>query len=269
MARTLVLGIVNVTADSFSDGGQWLTPAAALTHAHQLLAEGADIVDIGGESTRPGAERVDETTELARVVPLVRALSGEGVQVSVDTMRASVAQACVEAGAAWINDVSGGLADAAMLGVVARAGVGYIAMHWRGLLDAADSRAVYSDVVGEVVAELAARRDAALEAGIAPQRLVLDPGFGFSKNAEHNWALLRHLDAFEALGFPLLMGVSRKRFLGSLLADDAGRPREASGRDDATTALTVLAAQRGWWGVRTHTVRAQRDAIAVVEAVRA
>lgn len=265
--RTLVMGIVNVTADSFSDGGRWLEPQAALAHARELVAEGADLIDVGGESTRPGAERVSEADELARVVPLVERLAAEGVDVSVDTMRASVAEASAQAGAAWINDVSGGQADPAMLPTVARSGVGFIAMHWRGFLTADDNLARYDDVVAEVTAELAAIRDQALAAGIAPEKLVLDPGIGFSKDPEHNWALLRHLDAIESLGHPVLLGVSRKRFLGALLADADG-PRDPVGRSDATTALTVVAAQRRLWAVRTHRVRPERDAIAVVEALR-
>lgn len=265
--RTLVMGVLNVTADSFSDGGRWLDADAALAHGRELVAQGADLVDVGGESTRPGAQRVSEADELARVVPVVRALASEGVAVSVDTMRASVARASVEAGADWINDVSGGLADPAMLASVAAAGCGYIAMHWRGLLTDPGARAHYGDVVAEVCAELAARRDAALAAGIAPDRLVLDPGIGFSKDAAHNWTLLAHLDAVEALGYPLLLGVSRKRFLGALLAGADG-PRPPEGRDDATTALTVMAAERRLWAVRTHRVRSERDAIAVVERLR-
>jgi len=261
--RTLVLGILNVTADSFSDGGRYLDADAALAQGLALARQGADLVDVGGESTRPGAERVSAEVELARVVPVVRALAAEGVGVSVDTMRAEVAAASIEAGATWINDVSGGLADPAMLRTVADRGAGYIAMHWRGHSVVMQSHAVYGDLVAEVAAELAARRDEALAAGIDPARLVLDPGIGFAKTPDQNWTLLAHLDAVEALGQPVLLGVSRKRFLGDLLADAAG-PRPAEGRDAATTALTAWAAQRGLWGVRTHDVRAQRDAIAVV-----
>lgn len=260
------MGILNVTADSFSDGGEFLAAQDAIAHGLRLAADGADIVDVGGESTRPGAERVSEAVELERVLPVVTALSAAGVLVSVDTMRASVAQASVAAGARWINDVSGGLADPDMLCTVAGLGVGYIAMHWRGHSADMQTRAVYADVVAQVCGELADRRDAALAAGIAPGRLVLDPGIGFAKTAEHNWELLRHLDAIAALGQPVLLGASRKRFLGELLGDASG-PRPPEGRDAATTALTAWAAQQGIWGVRTHDVRGQRDAIAVVSTI--
>ncbi len=266
-ARTLVMGVLNVTEDSFSDGGLWADADAAIAHAFDMVAEGADIIDVGGESTRPGSARVPERVELERVVPVVRALADAGVAVSVDTTRATVAEASIAGGASWINDVSGGLADPAMLPAVADGGCGYITMHWRGHATEMDSRAVYTDVVAEVRDELAERRDAALAAGIDAGRLVLDPGFGFAKTGEHNWALLAHLDALMALGFPLLVAVSRKRFLGSLLADADG-PRPPRERDDATAALTALVAQRGVWGVRTHSVRQHRDAIEVVERLR-
>ncbi|WP_347347187.1 dihydropteroate synthase [Nigerium sp.] len=266
-ARTLVMGVLNVTEDSFSDGGLWADADAAIAHAFDMVAEGADILDVGGESTRPGSARVPERVELERVVPVVRALADAGVAVSVDTTRATVAEASIAGGASWINDVSGGLADPAMLPAVADGGCGYITMHWRGHATEMDSRAVYTDVVAEVRDELAERRDAALAAGIDAGRLVLDPGFGFAKTGEHNWALLAHLDALMALGFPLLVAVSRKRFLGSLLADADG-PRPPRERDDATAALTALVAQRGVWGVRTHSVRQHRDAIEVVERLR-
>lgn len=267
VARTLVMGILNVTTDSFSDGGRFLDAHAAVAHGVALAAAGADLVDVGGESTRPGAERVSEDAELARVVPVVKALAEQGISVSVDTMRASVARAAVEAGASWVNDVSGGLADHAMLDAVAASAAGYIAMHWRGHSTDMQSRAVYADVVADVCAELAERRDAALAAGIARDRLVLDPGIGFAKSAAHNWTLLAHLDALASLGQPVLLGASRKRFLGELLADIDG-PRPPDQRDAATAALTMLAAQHGLWGVRTHDVRAQRDAIAVVERLK-
>lgn len=266
-ARTLVMGVLNVTEDSFSDGGLWADADAAIAHAFDMVAEGADILDVGGESTRPGSARVPERVELERVVPVVRALADAGVAVSVDTTRATVAEASIAGGASWINDVSGGLADPAMLPAVADGGCGYITMHWRGHATEMDSRAVYTDVVAEVRDELAERRDAALAAGIDAGRLVLDPGFGFAKTGDHNWALLAHLDALMALGFPLLVAVSRKRFLGSLLADADG-PRPPRERDDATAALTALVAQRGVWGVRTHSVRQHRDAIEVVERLR-
>lgn len=266
--RTLVMGIVNVTPDSFSDGGRWPTPDAAVAHALRLVADGADIVDVGGESTRPGSDRVDAATELARVLPVVEQLVARGVVVSVDTTRASVADATVRAGATWVNDVSGGLADPDMLPAVAASGAGYVAMHWRGHSAGMNALASYRDVVAEVAAELAGRRAAALAAGVAPDRLVLDPGIGFSKDADHNWQLLRHWEAFEALGHPVLLGVSRKRFLGALLADAAG-PREPAGRDAATAAITALFAARGVWGVRVHDVRSSADAVRVVERLSA
>lgn len=267
MARTRVMGVLNVTPDSFSDGGRWATTEEAVARGLELVAQGADLVDVGGESTRPGAARVGEPTERARVVPVVAALAAAGVEVSVDTTRAAVAEAGLNAGATWVNDVSGGLADPEMLATVARLGGSYITMHWRGHARVMQERAVYRDVVPEVAAELAQCRDAALAAGIAPDRLVLDPGIGFAKTGEHNWEILRHWAVFEELGFPLLLAVSRKRFLGTLLgsADD---PRPPDGRDTATAALTTLFAARGVWGVRVHDVVASRDAIAVVEAMR-
>lgn len=265
--RTLVMGILNVTPDSFSDGGEHQRLDAAISHGLKLLADGADIVDVGGESTRPGAVRAGVEVELARVVPVVEALARAGGIVSVDTMRSEVARACAAAGAAIVNDVSGGLADPAMLRVVAELDLGYIAMHWRGHSDVMQHLTEYDDVAADVAAELARRRDAALDAGIEPGRLVLDPGLGFAKTAAHNWELLRRLDALEALGFPILVGASRKRFLGELLTDgELLRPPKQ--RDDATAALTALLASHAVWGVRTHTVTAQRDAISVANALR-
>ncbi|MEL4358520.1 MULTISPECIES: dihydropteroate synthase [unclassified Luteococcus] len=259
-ARTMVMGIVNVTPDSFSDGGRWDTPDAAIAHGRDLLADGADLLDIGGESTRPGAVRPSLDEELARVVPVVRTLAAEGAVISVDTMRAEVARASAEAGAAIINDVSGGLADEAMIRTVAGLDVDFICMHWRGFLGAGDTNAGYTDVVGEVLAELVERLDACLAGGIAPERLISDCGIGFSKTAEQNWELLRHLDRFEALGYRQLVGVSRKRFLGELLD---GRP--AGERDSATQAITALCAQQGIWAVRTHEVRGNADVVRVFE----
>lgn len=257
--RTLVMGIINITPDSFSDGGEYASTERAVARGLDLLAQGADLIDIGGESTRPGAHRVDAQGELQRVVPVIRELAGAGALVSVDTMRAEVARAAVEAGAVMVNDVSGGLSDPAMLRTVAQSGVGYIAMHWRGQSDVMQNLAHYDDVVTDVRRELSDRLDAALDAGIDLDQIVLDPGLGFAKTADHNWALLAGLDTLASLGRPLLIGASRKRFLGELL--DVRPPKE---RDDATLALTVLLAQQGVWAVRTHTVRAQRDAIAVV-----
>ena len=262
--RTVVMGILNVTPDSFSDGGEFLDLEAAVAHGHALFADGADLVDVGGESTRPGAQRATVDTELARVVPVIERLATAGLAVSVDTMRAEVAVAAVAAGAVLVNDVSGGLADPAMLRAVARLGVDYVAMHWRGHSDRMADLADYADVVAEVRAELAQRLAAAQAVGVDPHHVILDPGLGFAKTAEHNWALLRGLPRLAELGRPLLVGASRKRFLGELLAGPEG-PRPIRERDDAGVALTALLAGSGVWGVRTHTVRPQRDAIAVAE----
>ncbi|REF37029.1 dihydropteroate synthase [Thermasporomyces composti] len=262
--RALVMGVLNVTPDSFSDGGQWFEPDRAIAHGAELLAEGADLVDVGGESTRPGAQRPSEEEELRRVLPVVRALAADGALVSIDTMRANVARAAVDAGAVMVNDVSGGLADPEMLPFVASAGVGYICMHWRGHSDQMQSRAVYTDVVAEVLAELQARVEAALAAGIAPDRIAIDPGLGFAKTGEHNWALLGALDRFTALGYPVLVAASRKTFLGTLLADPAtGQPRRTLERDDASAALAALAARAGAWCIRAHAVRPTLDAVKV------
>lgn len=260
--RTLVMGVLNVTPDSFSDGGDFLDADAAVTRGLVLAAEGADLVDVGGESTRPGAGRIDLDAELARVLPVVERLAAAGVAVSVDTTRSEVAAAAVAAGAVLVNDVSGGLADEQMLATVADLDCAYLAMHWRGHSAEMQQRAVYQDVVAEVIAELSDRAAAAKAAGIKASRLVIDPGLGFAKTVEQNWTLLRELDQFDRLGLPILVGTSRKRFLGELLADaDGARPPKE--RDDATTALTALLAATGVWGVRTHTVRPQLDAILV------
>ncbi len=265
--RCAVMGVVNVTPDSFSDGGRWFDTTVAVKHGLDLVAEGADLVDVGGESTRPGATRVDEEEELRRVIPVVRGLASEGVVVSVDTMRASVAEQSLAAGAALVNDVSGGLADPAMLPVVAAAGAPFVVMHWRGLLEGGNVRGVYEDVVSEVVDELHARVEAVLEAGIAPDRVVVDPGLGFSKNAEHDLALLAHLDRLHRLGHPLLVAASRKRFLGRVLAGPEGTVPPARERDAATAAVSALAAQQGAWAVRVHEVRATADAVRVARAI--
>jgi dihydropteroate synthase len=265
LGRTRVMGVVNVTPDSFSDGGLHLDPAQAVRHGRALLEQGADLLDVGGESTRPGAARVSEDEECARVLPVVDGLVAAGAIVSVDTMRASVAAAALDAGATVVNDVSGGLADPAMLALVAERACAYVAMHWRGHSADMQTRADYGDVVRDVTAELTARRAAALAAGVAADRLVLDPGLGFAKHAEHSWALLGALPALAQLG-PLLVGASRKGFLGALLAGADGTPRPAAGRDDATAAVTVLAARAGAWAVRVHAVRASADAVRVAAA---
>jgi dihydropteroate synthase len=256
LGRTRVMGIVNVTPDSFSDAHLH----DAVAHGARLLADGADLVDVGGESTRPGASRVPCEVELERVLPVVRALAADGAVVSVDTTRAVVARAAVEAGAVMVNDVSGGLGDPQMLPVVAELGVPYVAMHWRGPSADMQTRATYDDVVADVCGELELRREAAAAAGV--QDVVLDPGLGFAKNADHNWALLRALPALQSLGRPLLVGASRKAFLGVLLD---GRP--AADRDAATAAVTTLAASAGVWGVRVHDVASSADAVRVVAAM--
>ena len=263
--RTLVIGVVNVTPDSFSDGGQWFDPAAAITHGLELLAEGADIIDIGGESTRPGAVRPEVPEELRRVLPVIRELAAVGACVSIDTMRAAVAAPAIAAGARLVNDVSGGKADPGMLALVAESGVPFVCMHWRGHSEDMQSKASYADVVTEVITELRTQLDAATRVGVAPNKLIIDPGFGFAKTGEHNWQLLQRLEEFDVLERPMLAGVSRKSFLGRLLADADGSPRPAKERDDATTALTAVLALRRIWGVRVHTVRASRDAIAVAQ----
>ncbi|HEX6149523.1 dihydropteroate synthase [Nocardioides sp.] len=259
----LLMGVVNVTPDSFSDGGRYFAPDAAVAHGRRLLADGADLLDIGGESTRPGAVRPSLDEELSRVLPVIEGLAGDAT-VSVDTMRSEVAREALHAGATVVNDVSGGLADPAILDVVAASGATYVAMHWRGHADRMQSLASYDE--GAVVAvcrELGERVAAARAAGIPDERLVLDPGLGFAKTAEHNWALLARLDEIAGLGFPLLVGASRKSFLGALLADAEGVPRPVDDREAAGAAITVLLAQRGVWGIRVHDVRASRDALKV------
>ncbi len=258
-----------MTPDSFSDGGRWFDTSAAVKHGLELIAQGADLVDVGGESTRPGATRVDEAEELRRVIPVVRGLASEGVVVSVDTMRARVAEQSLAAGAALVNDVSGGLADPAMIPVVAATGAPFVVMHWRGFLEGGNVQGAYEDVVAEVVDELRARVEAVLAGGIAPDRVVVDPGLGFSKEAEHDLALLAHLDRLRALGHPLLVAASRKRFLGRVLAGPQGAPPPARERDAATAAVSALAAQAGAWAVRVHEVHASADAVRVARAVEA
>lgn len=262
------MGVLNVTPDSFSDGGRWLDPGRAVAHGLELTAQGADLVDVGGESTRPGAGRVGADEELRRVLPVIRALSAASVVVSVDTTRASVARAAVAAGARVVNDVSGGLADPAMLATVADAGTPYVLMHWRGPSADMQQRASYDDVVTDVRRELSARLAAALEAGVAPELLVLDPGLGFAKHARHNWALLARLAEILDLGRPVLVGASRKAFLGSALAGADGADRSTEGRDDASAAVSAIAAAAGAWCVRVHSVPATADAVRVAAAIR-
>jgi dihydropteroate synthase len=267
-ASPVVVGVLNVTPDSFSDGGRYAGVDAAVTHAVQMSTEGATFVDVGGESTRPGAERIDASTERARVVPVIRELAAQGVPISIDTTRASVAAAALAAGAVVVNDVSGGLADPDMVRVVADAGCPWILMHWRGHSARMRELAQYTDVVKEVCAELGARVDGALAGGVAADRIVVDPGLGFAKTPEHNWRLSARLEQVVALGFPVLFGSSRKSYLGSLLADERG-PRPVDQREAATIATTLLALQAGAWGVRVHDVRGNVDAIKVWQATRA
>jgi dihydropteroate synthase len=260
------MGVLNVTPDSFSDGGRYVCLNDAVEHGLEMRRQGAHVIDIGGESTRPGAERVDAETEAGRVLPVIRELAAAGVPMSIDTTRASVAAAALEAGATVVNDVSGGLADPAMGKVVADAGCPWVLMHWRGHSRRMRELASYADVVTEVKAELRQRIDEAVAAGVAADRLVIDPGLGFAKTPEHNWQLTRRIDELLGLGYPVLFGASRKSYLGALLAGPDGVPRPADEREAATVATSVLAVAAGVWGVRVHDVRATVDALAVWQA---
>ncbi len=266
--RSWVFGVLNVTPDSFSDGGRWDSADRAIEHGLALVLDGADVVDVGGESTRPGAARVDAETEAAKVLPVIRALSERGVLCSVDTTRATVAAAAVAAGAQLINDVSGGLADPDMARVAADTGVPWILMHWRGHSASMQQQATYRDVVAEVRRELLIQVDRAVDAGVDEQSLVLDPGLGFAKTSEHNWALLRGLDELVGCGLPVLVGASRKHFLGRLRADPAVGLRPPDDRDAATAAVSLLVAQAGAWAIRVHAPAATRDALAVLSRLR-
>ncbi len=262
-----VMGVVNVTDDSFSDGGRYLDTDRAVEHGLRLVAEGAAIIDVGGESTRPGAVRVDAPVELARVIPVVEGLAAQGITVSIDTMHAAVAKAALDSGAKIVNDVSGGRADPAMAGVLAEAGVPWVLMHWRSLTgDVSHQVPAYGDVVAQVRTDLLAAVDAAVAAGVDAANLVIDPGLGFAKTAQHNWALLQALPELIGTGIPVLIGASRKRFLGALLAGHDGSVRPPDGRETATAVISALAAVHGAWGVRVHDVRATVDALAVVRA---
>jgi len=262
-----VMGVLNVTDDSFSDGGRYLDADDAVAHGLALAAEGAGIVDVGGESTHPGATRIDPRVEASRVVPVVKELAGQGITVSIDTMHADVARAALQSGARMVNDVSGGRADPAMAPLLAEAGVPWVLMHWRPVLsDRPHVAPHYHDVVAEVRTELLASVDDAVAAGVDPDKLVIDPGLGFAKTGQHNWALLRALPQLVATGVPVLLGASRKRFLGTLLAGPDGSPRPPDGRETATAVISALAALHGAWGVRVHDVRASVDALKVVEA---
>jgi dihydropteroate synthase len=257
--RPLVFGVLNVTPDSFSDGGLWDSPDNAIEHARAMVAVGADVIDVGGESTRPGAARIDDGEERRRVEPVIRALVADGVSVSLDTMRAETARLGIDLGVDYINDVSGGLSDPAMLGVVADSDVTYIAMHWRGESDVMDGNATYGDVTRDVLTELRARIDAAQAAGIAPGKLWIDPGLGFAKTADHNWQLLRDLNQFVALGYPVLVGASRKRFLSPF-------GEQPADRDQATAVISVLSSESGAAGVRVHDVARTVEALRVRSA---
>ena len=265
--RVQVMGVVNVTDDSFSDGGRYLDADRAVEHGVALAADGAAIIDVGGESTRPGAHRIDPRVEAARVVPIVKELASQGITVSIDTMHAGVARAALESGAQMVNDVSGGRADAGMAPLLAEADVPWVLMHWRSVSSDRPHKAPrYHDVVAEVRAELLAGVDDAVAAGVDPAKLIIDPGLGFAKTGQHNWALLHALPELVATGVPVLVGASRKRFLGSLLAGPDGAVRPPDGRETATAVISALAAVHGAWGVRVHDVRASVDALRVVDA---
>ena len=264
MQRTLVLGILNVTPDSFADGGKFLEPAAAIMQGRKLITEGADIIDVGGESTRPGAERVSQEVELKRVIPVITELVKDGAVVSVDTTRSEVAKAAIRAGATYVNDVSGGLADEKMAQLIAaNPKVQYIVMHWRGESKDMQSKAIYKDVVKEVKDELDDRVSELIKAGVQAEQIILDPGIGFAKEAEHNWQILQNIERFQLLGYPILVGASRKRFLGELI-----NAKNADDREAASIALTAELARLNIWGVRTHSVKPHRDAIAVADRLR-
>ena len=264
MQRTLVLGILNVTPDSFADGGKFLEPSAAIMQGRKLITEGADIIDVGGESTRPGAERVSAEEELKRVIPVITELVKDGAVVSVDTTRAEVAKAAIKAGATYVNDVSGGLADEKMAQLIAaNPKVQYIVMHWRGESKDMQSKAIYRDVVKEVKDELDDRVSELIKGGVQAEQIILDPGIGFAKEAEHNWQILQNIERFQLLGYPILVGASRKRFLGELI-----NAKNADDREAASIALTAELARLNIWGVRTHSVKPHRDAIAVADRLR-
>jgi len=256
---TRIVGILNVTPDSFSDGGRWQNPDDAIAHAVAMREQGAALVDVGGESTRPGATPVDPVEEQRRVIPIVRALAARSIPISIDTKNAATALAAVEAGAEVVNDVSGGLFDAGMGRVVAETGVTFVAMHWRGGADIAPQ---YIDVVSEVRNELRSRIAELIVAGVDPRQIVIDPGLGFAKDSEHNWQLLSRLGELASLGHGILIGASRKRFLGPLLAEGA----PVADRDLPTSIVSALAARAGVWGVRVHDVAGTRVALDVVGA---
>jgi dihydropteroate synthase len=263
--RCLVMGVVNVTPDSFSDGGMWLDPASAIRHGIELAEQGADLVDVGGESTRPGAIRIDAEEELRRVIPVIEGLVAAGVMVSVDTMRSVVAERALAAGASILNDVSGGRADPAMVDVAAKARCPLVLMHWRqhSAVMQDKNHTTYDDLIPDIIRELMDQVEVALDAGVDRNNIIIDPGLGFSKTGDQNWSVLAHLNAFTELGYPVLIAVSRKRFLGELFAVD-GELRPTDRREDATTAITTMCAEAGVWGVRVHEAAASADAVRVV-----
>jgi len=267
LAPMQVMGVLNITDDSFSDGGRFLNLEGAVEHGLAMAADGAGIIDVGGESTRPGAVRIDPRVETSRVVPVIKELAAQGITVSIDTMHADVARAALENGAQIVNDVSGGRADAEMAPLVAEAGVPWVLMHWRRVSPQRPHEVpAYRDVVAEVCADLLAGIDDAVSAGVDPAKLMIDPGLGFAKTGQHNWALLHGLPELVATGVPVLLGASRKRFLGTLLAGPDGAVRPPDARETATAVITALAALHGAWGVRVHDVRASVDALKVVQA---
>lgn len=262
--RTLVMGILNITPDSFADGGRHFDFESAINRAKEMISEGVDIIDVGGESTRPGADRVTEEIERDRVIPVITELAELGATLSIDTTRANIAQAAIGAGATLVNDVSGGLADPKMAALIAsNSNIHYVVMHWRGHSKDMQKAAEYQNVVTEVKDELDDRVIALTKAGVLPEQIILDPGIGFAKSSAHNWELLKNIDRLNLLGFPILVGASRKRFLGDLLGATV-----ADDRESASIALTTHLAKAGVWGVRTHSVKPHRDAIAVVEEMR-
>ena len=261
--RTLVMGVLNVTPDSFSDGGRFFDAGQAIAHAKQMIKDGADIIDIGGESTRPGSERISAQVEIDRVLPIISALANTGAVLSIDTMRTEVAQVAVSAGAQIVNDVSGGKADPEMHSYMATLDIPYILMHWRGPSNIMNTLTDYTDVAADVASEISSQVDVAVAAGVARDRIVVDPGIGFAKTVDQNWPILKHLDVLENLGLPILMGASRKKFLGELLSQD-GEARDMDDREAATLAISALMAQRNTWCVRVHDVRGSRDVVEVV-----
>jgi dihydropteroate synthase len=259
---TLVMGILNVTPDSFADGGRYSTTELALKRAEEMMSEGVEIIDVGGESTKPGADRITQAEEVARVIPVIKELAKKDTPISIDTTRASVAEQAIKLGVSYVNDVSGGLADPEMYKLIAKhPKVQYIIMHWRAHSKTMQNHAIYKDVVKEVKEELEERIEDAIKAGVNPDQIIIDPGLGFAKLPEHNWELLRNIDRIALLGYPILIGASRKRFLGELTGSSNPDEREA-----ASIAVTAMVAKQGVWGVRTHSVKPHRDAIATVNS---